>query len=226
MNPLRLSTALRSLAALGSDCASDEYINPPCGQTQPNTCIPLTMLFTPLCSAIFVAQLLGAVLAVPSPLLDSVCSRSLTHSHSVAYPQSGHRISFPGIQSTSYKVPPLQRYQLERRLLLPCLRSAHCIGEQQRMCQFQGRGGIKHCKCPGYRHLAIFCLTIRVSPCGVVKPSNHLHMSSSSDISCSGPGVTVMDSDKDLAEWKNRAKSARVFYLPTDVNTAYPNNAV
>lgn len=35
-----------------------------------------------------------------------------------------------------------------------------------------------------------------------------------------------MDSDRDLAEWKNRAKSARVFYLPTDVDTAYPNNAV
>ena len=35
-----------------------------------------------------------------------------------------------------------------------------------------------------------------------------------------------MDSDRDLAEWKNRAKSARVFYLPVDVDTAYPNNAV
>jgi hypothetical protein len=81
-----LSTALRSLAALGFNCASDEYINPPCVQTQPSpTCIPLTMLFTPLCSVIFVAQLLSAVLAVPSPFLDSVCSRSLTHSHSVAY---------------------------------------------------------------------------------------------------------------------------------------------
>jgi hypothetical protein len=51
-------------------------------------------------------------------------------------------------------------------------------------------------------------------------------MSSSSDVSCGGAGVTIMDSDKDLAEWKNRAKSARVFYLPIDVNTAYPNNAV
>ena len=83
-----LLSALRSLAALGSDCASDEYINPPYGQTLPSpTCILLTMLFTPLCSVIFVAQLLGAVLAVPSPLLDSVCSRLLTHSNSVAYPQ-------------------------------------------------------------------------------------------------------------------------------------------
>jgi len=35
-----------------------------------------------------------------------------------------------------------------------------------------------------------------------------------------------MDSDEDLAVWKYRAKSARVFYLPIDVNTAYPNNAV
>lgn len=60
----------------------------------------------------------------------------------------------------------------------------------------------------------------------VVKLSNHLRTSSSSDVSCSGAGVTIMDSDKDLAEWKNRAKSARVFYLPIDVNTAYPNNAV
>ena len=65
-----------------------------------------------------------------------------------------------------------------------------------------------------------------MSPYGVVKPSNHLRISSSSDVSCGGAGVTIMDSDRDLAEWKNRAKSARVFYLPTDVDTAYPNNAV
>jgi len=35
-----------------------------------------------------------------------------------------------------------------------------------------------------------------------------------------------MDSDKDLGEWKCRAKSALVFYLPTDVNTAYGISAV
>ena len=94
------------------------------------------------------------------------------------------------------------------------------------MCRFQGGGGIQHFECPGYRYLEIFCHTIRVSPCRVIKPSNHLRMSTFSGVSCSGSGVTIMDSDRDLAEWKNRAKSARVFYLPVDVDTAYPNNAV
>ncbi len=42
------------------------------------TCTTLTMFFTPLRSVLVVAQLLVAVLAVPAPLLDSVCSRSLT----------------------------------------------------------------------------------------------------------------------------------------------------
>jgi hypothetical protein len=51
-------------------------------------------------------------------------------------------------------------------------------------------------------------------------------MFSSSGVDCSGPGVTIMDSDEDLAVWKNRAKSANIFYLPIDVNTAYPINAI
>lgn len=50
------------------------------------SCTPPTMLFTPIRSVLFLAQLLVAVLAAPAPLSDSVCSRSLTLSHSVAYP--------------------------------------------------------------------------------------------------------------------------------------------
>jgi len=94
------------------------------------------------------------------------------------------------------------------------------------MCQFQGGGGIKHCECPGYRHLAIFSFTIRVSPGGVVKPLNHLCISLSSGVDCNGQGVSIIDSDRDLDIWKNRAKSAKVFFMPNDVNAAYPNNAV
>lgn len=43
--------------------------------------------------------------------------------------------------------------------------------------------------------------------------------------SCNGAGVTIADSDKDLDNWKDRAKSARVFYLPIPYDS-YPNNAV
>ena len=46
-----------------------------------------------------------------------------------------------------------------------------------------------------------------------------------SGVGCNGAGVTVMDSDKDLAEWRNRAVSAKVYYIPIPLDS-YTNNAV